>query len=137
MKRLVTWLFASPAADRSLWRVVLWWELRRIPFNILIGVYALICLIIFFVAIDASHELQPGEDAVEPIALLFAPIAINVLYTLGWLTEVTARLGEPNLSPHFGPVLLKLGLGVGFLLISLPPAFWVPIALVRIKHSLF
>jgi hypothetical protein len=124
MKRFAAWLFASPLIPTSIWRVIGWWEVRRIPFNIVIGVYGVLCLLIFFWAILTSGELRPGEDAVEPIALIFAPLGINVLYTLGWLVEVPARLIQPSLSPRFGPFLLMAGLGLGLFLISLPAAFW-------------
>jgi len=60
-------------------------------------------------AIATSGHLHPGEDAVEPIALLAAPFGINLLYTLGWLVEVPARLLRPGLSPRFGQLLLKMG----------------------------
>jgi len=136
MNRFVMWLFATPANNRSA-GVIWWWELRRIPFNIIVGLYGLVCLIIFFIAIEASGHLEPGEDAVEPIALLFAPIAINVLYTLGWLVEVPTRMIAPNLSPSFGPTLLKLGLGIGLALISFPPAFWIVNLLIGVAYSLF
>lgn len=124
MRRFLGWLFASAQGPRSPWKVVAWWEVRRVPFNIIIGVYGVLCLAIFFWAVTTSSHLQPGEDAVEPIALLAAPFAINVLYTLGWIVEVPARLLVPTLSPAFGPLLLKLGLGLGVLLITLPAAFW-------------
>ena len=124
MKRFTNWLFAKPASPSSSWRVVAWWELRRIPFNIIIAVYGALCFAIFLWAIATSGHLQPGEDAVEPLALLAAPFGINVLYTLGWLVEVPARLLVPGLTPRFGPILLKLGLGFGLFLISVPAAIW-------------
>ena len=71
----------------------------------------------------SGHD-PTGEDAVEPLALLTAPFGINVLYTPGWLVEVPARVLRPALSPQFGPLLLKLGLGLGLSLITLPAALW-------------
>jgi hypothetical protein len=118
------WLFAGLPGTPSLWRVIAWWEVRRIPFNVIVGTYAALCLVVFFWGIATSGHLKPGEDAVEPIALLAAPFAINVLYTLGWLIEVSARLLRPRLSPRFGPLLLKMGLGLGLFWITLPAAFW-------------
>ena len=53
-----------------------------------------------------------------------APFIINALYTLGWLVEVPVRIGVPNLSPRFGPILL-VGLGFGLCLITIPAAFWL------------
>jgi hypothetical protein len=105
--------------------VVVWWEVRRIPFNVIVGAYGLLCLLVFFWAIGTSGRLEPGEDAVEPIALLAAPFGINALYTLGWLVEVPSRLFRRDLSPRFGPVLLKLGFALGLFLITVPAGFWV------------
>src|SRR5258708_36117381 len=97
---------AARSARYSL-RVPAWWELRRIPFNVIVGTYGVVCLLAFFWAIGTSGRLEPGEDAVEPLALLAAPFAINVLYTLGWLVEVPARLANHRLPTRFGTVLLK------------------------------
>ena len=124
MKRFTAWLFMNPQEPRSLWRVIAWWELRRISFNIIVVVYGALCFVIFLWAITTSGHLQPGEDAVEPLALLAAPFVVNLLYTLGWLVEVPARHLVPGLSSRFGPMLLKLGLGLGLLLITMPAVFW-------------
>jgi hypothetical protein len=124
MSLMTNWLFAEPEAAPTAWRVIAWWELRRIPFNIIVGAYACACFAIFFWAITTSGRLQPGEDAVEPLALVAAPIGINFAYTLGWLVEVPVRAAFPGVSPKFGPLLLKLGLALGLALITLPAALW-------------
>lgn len=131
MKRITAWLFAAPEVSTPIWRTILWWELRRIPFNIIVGIYGFVCLMIFFVAIGTSGHLEPGEDAIEPMALFIAPFVINALYTLGWLVEVPTRLAAPTLSSAFGPRLLKLGLGLGMVLITLPAALWTGISLLH------
>lgn len=124
MKRFTEWLFTNPQEPGSLWRVIAWWELRRLPFNIIVGAYGALGFVIFLWAITTSGHLQPGEDAVEPIALLAAPFVVNLLYTLGWLVEVSARHLVPGLSSGFGPMLLKLGFGLGLFLITIPGVFW-------------
>ena len=118
-------MFSGPERTASPLTTIAWWEVRRIPFNIMIGMYGLLCLACFYWGIMGSGHLTPGDDAIEPIALLAAPFVINVLYCLGWLVEVPARLLRPGLSPGFGPVLLKSGLGLGLLLSSIPAAYWV------------
>lgn len=122
--RIVDWLFASPDDPESSGCIVAWWEVRRIPFNLIVGGYGFVCLVVFFAAITTSGHLGPGEDAVEPLALIAAPIAINLLYTLGWTVEVVYRSIEPDVSPRFGPRLLALGLALGLSLCTLPAAFW-------------
>lgn len=122
---MLAWFFRAPDPPLTARRTILWWEVRRIPFNVVIGGYGIICLAVFFLAIGSSGVLEPGDDAVEPIALMAAPFGVNCLYTLGWLVEATGRLLHPKLPASTGPLLLKLGIGLGLALISVPPAFWV------------
>ena len=129
------WLFASPAAPGPV-RCVLWWEARRLPINLLIAVYGVLSLAIFFFSITTSGKLAPGDDAVEPIAIIVAPIAFNICYTLGWLVEAPARGLFPQLSPRFGPRLLMLGLGFSLCVISLPAVFWAGYRVLQIIHVL-
>ena len=106
--------------------------------NLLIGVYGITCLVALIWAITSSHVLEPGEDAVEPLVIMITPALFNLCYTLGWLVEVPARLANPKLSPRFGPLLMKLGLGFSFLVIGCPAAMWVAyrcLQLVRVLHS--
>jgi len=133
--RFSRWLVA-PQQNPSSWRVILWWEVRRIPFNLIIGAYGIVCLIVFLLAAESSGRIPPGEDAVEPIALLFAPFAVNLLYTLGWLVEVPVRLILPDLSPRFGPLLMKLGLALGLFFVTLPAAIWVAILLLQFAGAM-
>ena len=127
MNRAWSWLWRPPSTPISSWGVVAWWELRRIPFNFVIGSYGVFCLLIFLWAITTSGRLPPSEDPVEPIALLLAPFGINLLYTLGWIVEVPARRVLPDLSPSFGPRLLMLGLILGVVLSTIPAAMWTGI----------
>ncbi len=135
-RQALNWMFAPQPPPVSWWRVVLWWEVRRIPYNILVGLYGVICLLIFFWAIMTSGHLQPGEDAVEPMALFVAPVGVNLCYTLGWLVEAPARKLSPSLSPGFGPRLLKLGLGLSAFLISVPAVLWGGYRLLQLAHVL-
>jgi hypothetical protein len=133
---LFRWLFA-PQRRPGVWRSIVWWELRRVPVNLLTGVYGVFCLVVFFWAIVSSDVLQPGEDADGALAIMIAPVLFNICYTLGWLVEVPARLANPRLSPRFGPLLMKLGLGFSFCVISTPALFWVGyrgLQLLRAQH---
>jgi hypothetical protein len=125
MKRILTWLFAPQTLPVVWWKVILWWEVRRIAFNLFVTIYGVFCLLVFFWAITSSGQLELDEDAVEPLTLLFAPILANLGYTLGWLVEISIRLLQPAIGPNFGPQLYKLGLGFSFLVISAPAVLWV------------
>jgi hypothetical protein len=125
------WLFTNPRDSASTKAIVSWWEVRRLPFNLIIGTYGILCLVLFFATITTSGYLQTGEDAVEPLALMMAPIIVNVLYTLGWIVEAIYRRIEPDVSPGFGPRLFKLGLGLGVFFSTLPAAYWTGYTLMQ------
>ncbi len=131
MQNFTAWLFSSPTGQDSPGAIFVWWEQRRVSFNLIIGTYGIVCLLVFFVAITTSNHLPPGDDTVEPLALMAAPLIINLLYTLGWIAEMTCRSIEPRVSPQFGPRLLKLGLGLGLFLSTLPAAYWVGLRLLQ------
>src|SRR5438874_13808986 len=114
----IRWLFTPPNPP-GVGRSIIWWEKRRIPVNLVIFIYGILCLVIFFAAINASHVLQPGEDAVEPFAIILAPIVFNICYTFGWLVEASARAVAPRLTAKLGPRLLLAGLIFTFCIISL------------------
>ena len=60
MTGFVDWLFASPPSQPSVWRVVLWWEARRIAFNAFIVLFGLGCLVGLFWAFTTRGQLQAG-----------------------------------------------------------------------------
>ena len=124
MMRVLDGMFNPPELPVRPSDAILWWEQRRIPFNVVVGAYGICCLAVFLVALGTSGHLQPGEDAIEPLALIAAPFAINALYTLGWLVEAPIRFAVPDSWALLGPTLLKMGLGFGGVLITLPAAVW-------------
>jgi hypothetical protein len=123
-KATINWFFEPQQLPVRWWRIIRWWELRRIPFNLFIGIYGIICLAIFFWGISGCNILKPGEDAIEPLALMASPFIANICYTLGWLVELPVRFVYPSLSPNFGPRLLKLGVGFSIIIISFPAVYW-------------
>ena len=80
----------------------------------------------FFVLLSASGELKPGEDAVEPIALIIVPVLANVCYTAGWMMELAARATGIR-SPRTGPGLFAAGLAFSCVVAWLPALFWAGI----------
>ncbi len=71
--------------------VICWWEIRRIPYNLLVGISGFAC--IFALEAIGNAVLKPGEDAVEPLVLLLGvflyAVACNLCYTFGWICEIT------------------------------------------------
>jgi hypothetical protein len=46
--RFPTWVFSNPKDPASPTAVILWWERRRLPFNLIVGTFGILCLVIFF-----------------------------------------------------------------------------------------
>ena len=130
----IRWLFTAPSQPVTAFRVVGWWELRRIPFNLFVGVFGLLAFGVFATSIYSTGVLEPYEDAVEPFMLLLVPIAANICYTAGWLLDAPLRVFWPSLAPGFSPLLLKLGFGISLLLIAFPAAYWGGYRLLQLCH---
>jgi len=117
-------MFSVPGEPRSLLGIIGWWELRRIPYNIIVGSVGVCSLVLFFVFITHCDVLEPGEDAEEPIVIILAPFLINVCYTGGWFVEIVSRFILRERVERLGPLLLKLGLGFSLLVALLPSVYW-------------
>ena len=118
------WLFSGPQEPRRWWEVILWWEIRRIPYNLILGVVGLVSLLLFFLFVHLAGELYPGEDVIEPIALLLAPILVNIAYTAGWIAELFLRVVWRETSSTIAPILFKLGLSFSLLCAVSPAMIW-------------
>jgi hypothetical protein len=118
LSKILGWVFEPPKTLGAV-SVIAWWELRRIPFNVFVGIYGLVSLVIYFTAVN--RDLHPGEDAVEPLVLVIVPILINIFYTSGWMTEILVRFFAPSLSRKFGPFLLKMGVTLSLCIMGLAP----------------
>ena len=68
----------------------------------------MIVLILGFIGliiISAIADVKPGEDVIEPIALIGFIILCNLGYTLGWITEIFIKKNK-----NYGPKVFKYGL---------------------------
>jgi hypothetical protein len=81
-------------------------------------------LILFFVFITHYAVFEVGKDAVEPIAIIFAPLVINICYTAGWFVEIISRFILRERIERLGPLLLKFGLGFSLLVALFPSVYW-------------
>jgi hypothetical protein len=133
-------LFTPPSEPTSPANAIAWWEHRRLPYNVIIGAVAIVSFVIFYVSIITTGVLQPGEDVVEPLALIaapiVAPIAINICYTAGWLLDAPLRLIFPTLNSRFTSWLFTLGFAFSVLLVSFPALYWGAYRLLQLLHVL-
>ena len=108
---------------------ILWWELRRIPFN---GLILLAGLFSFgVIELIGSRLVKHGDDVVEPMALIAGGavyvIAANLCYTLGWITELLWSRDDASFAETMRPAIYRRGLMFS-LVLTLSPAILVPLA---------
>ena len=106
-------LLEVPSDDRNTFQILLWWELRRILYNIIVLAFGIICLMI----ISAIVNVRSGEDLVEPLAIIGFGILCNLGYSLGWLTEIFRKKDK-----KYGPKMFKIGLRFTLFFVFLPLA---------------
>jgi hypothetical protein len=131
VRQCYNWLFTKSESPGSWFGIIAWWEIRRIPYNLIVGSVGLISLLLFFLFLSLAHEVKPGEDAIEPMALLAAPFVINIAYTFGWVAELFLYFIWRQRSNVIGPVLYKLGLYFSLVVVMLPSIVWCAIWIVR------
>jgi hypothetical protein len=127
-RQIIKKLFDRPPG-LSARQVVLWWEIRRIPYNLIVGVAGLTTGVIAVIA-GLLVESQGGE-AIFPDPPLFAVIAIllygvaaNVCYTAGWIFELVARKWWPADSVAFGRLSFLFGI-IGSIIVTFIPAILI------------
>lgn len=134
LRRWWNWMTTRSHDDGTLLGVIVWWEWRRLSYNLFLAAIGIPGLLLFFLAIGVSGELEPGEDAIEPIALAAAPIAANLAYSAGWLVEGALLAQEPE-QPN-GPRLMKAGLLFSVAVVFAPGLLWGLIDIGRLASGL-
>jgi hypothetical protein len=123
MRKVFTRLFSVPDGDRKWWSTIMWWELRRIPYNLAVGIIGFANLASFAYINDVLLKpyLPFEERDWEPFSVLIFAFGANLFYTGGWVAEVLVRSVSKKNSRHFGPIAFALGLTFSVLLTFLPP----------------
>jgi hypothetical protein len=105
------------------WDAVVWWEIRRIPFNLLLLAAGLASA--FISAFVGSHVWGPDQDIGNPFlgAMLYA-IGANLCYTLGWITELLWGWGDTERTKEVRAKIFRLGL-IFSVCLTLAPAIVV------------
>ncbi|AHG93655.1 hypothetical protein J421_6120 (plasmid) [Gemmatirosa kalamazoonensis] len=118
MSALRRYFFDTVYYPRSAWRVVAWWERRRLSYNAAVGACGLLTLAVF-----AILGMLPPRAALVVVVPAYA-LAANVCYSLGALADLAARrVGGPDWAP-IGPTLFRYGFvfSVGLTLLPIPVA---------------
>src|SRR5579863_1907547 len=107
---------------------IVWWERRRIAFNVVILFAGAFTLFL----IQAIHAILArfGADVTVPTGLvplvLFYMLAVNICYTLGWVSELLWSDGDTARTELLRPAVYRWGLTFS-VAITLLPAVFVPL----------
>jgi hypothetical protein len=103
-------LFSVPDRDRKWYEILLWWELRRIPFNMIVGTAGILSLALFGL-FDSLPPVSPDfQDADIGLSVLVFGLLANVCYFFGWLCELITKSHFERRNKPPGPILLGIGL---------------------------
>jgi hypothetical protein len=137
-KILALRLFTRREDITSKAEIIKWWELRRIPFNIAVGVTGILTCAILS-TVDAIAENRLGEPLAFPsspigaiLAIIGYAIAANVCFACGWLTEIIVRKIWQEHAGKFAQISFSLGLLFSILLTLMPAAFFVVFLVIRL-----
>lgn len=119
-------VFKQELSKPSLFQIAVWWEVRRVFYNLTIGITGIFSLIVC-VVIEYLFPKELEVDAVfMPDSPLFAIflycIMANILYTGGEITEMLVRKIWKDKAEHYGEISFSLGLLLS-ILITLSPIF--------------
>jgi hypothetical protein len=127
MRRLSELKFFTRSANApDSWHTIGWWEVRRIPYNILVGTTGIISVGLCLVTgILCEHVIGNPIGIPDPpfFALLAAAaygLMANLCYTGGWIAELFVRKIWPEQSSAFGRISFFLGLMFSILLTLVP-----------------
>ncbi|MGH7560270.1 MAG: hypothetical protein ACRENB_04535 [Gemmatimonadales bacterium] len=131
MSSLTRFLFTPVYRADNAWSIIQWWESRRWPYNLVLGV----CGSFSIVAVGLLLA-EPIFDIPWPGVVIYAFMA-NVCYTLGPIIDLFVRRQFGDRYAAVGPALFRYGFAFSIGLTLLP----VPIAMmgfvVRVLSSGF
>ena len=135
--------FSRSEPVQSTWQVIAWWEARRVPYNLLVGVMGVVSIALCLAtAILCEHFLnEPIGWPDPPLFAIFAIVAYaimaNLCYTGGWVAELIVGKVWPGEGKSFGIISFTLGLVFSMLLTLLPGFLIVGIGAIRLLvHAL-
>ena len=122
-----TRLFRRPSTTLNPWQVVVWWELRRIPYNMIVGATGLFTGAIMITGALICERVvgepigMPDPPIVAVIGVIVYGIMANLCFTGGWLVELFIAQAWGLRPARFGSIAFGLGL-LGSVVITLLPA---------------
>lgn len=116
MKLLESRFFRAPDEPRAWYAPILWWELRRIPYNAVVFVSMILGLIGFALTVDGWVDFI--SPPIFPMLIIF--FLSNLFYTGGWIVEVILRVVFRYRGAKFASRALIAGISFSLFVAFLP-----------------
>jgi len=121
-------LFQRAQKPRGAIDIILWWEARRIPYNLIVGSAGVISSILILGTAFLTERIV-GEAIGLPDPPFFAIVAViaygvmaNICFTVGWIAELVGRRVWGDRAEAFGEIAFTMGTIFSALLTLLPAA---------------
>ena len=139
IQSLQAWrIFFRRAEQVSTFEVVKWWEMRRGPYNLLVGAAGIFtCIMTVIVATIASETIgEPLGLPDPPILAVFAVIAYavgaNICFTGGWIAEILVKKFWREKAGAFGQAAFIGGVAFSVLITLAPSALFGGLLIARL-----
>jgi hypothetical protein len=109
-------LFAPLKEPTSWWKIILWWEIRRIPYNIIVGVAGFVGMAFYLFAIDRCYG--PEVDVDFFLIIWLGGLGANFAYTFGWLFDLLFLAIPGSRGYYRSHTAFKYGLLLSVLVVS-------------------
>jgi ABC-type branched-subunit amino acid transport system permease subunit len=105
--------------------VIGWWEARRVPFNLVVGIAGVVSCVVAGPVVLGSYLLGVADLAPDPplfavFGIILYAIGANVCFTGGWITELIIRKIWPHEADRFATLSFSFGLVFSILLTLTP-----------------
>jgi hypothetical protein len=107
--------------------IIVWWESRRIPYNLIVGATGVVSAIVICLTGLVSAHLAgdaigvSGSPLFEIFAVIIYGIMANICFTCGWVLELFSRRIWGARAEAFGEMAFTWGM-LGSVLLTLVPA---------------
>jgi hypothetical protein len=123
-------LFRRDSPTPSARAAIGWWEVRRIPYNLIVGCAGIVtCIVIAIIGLGSYFFFNsdfglPGSPLLAVFSVIIYGFLANLCYTGGWIAELIVRRAWPEEADQFARWSFSLGLFFSVLL-TLTPAIVV------------
>jgi len=115
------------------WDVVAWWEVRRLPYNLIVGTAGVISSVAILATAYVTEKFVgetiglPDPPMFAVAAAIFYGLMANICFTGGWILELVSRRIWGLRSAAFGEIAFVWGT-LGSVLLTLTPAAIIVLA---------